>query len=561
MEATAHPQGRLPLIVGVTGHRDVRQEDRARLEAEVDTIFVRLARDFPHTPLVVLSALAEGADRLVAWVGLQHGATLIAPIPMPVDEYLHDFSDAQSLDEFDSLRARADALFVIPFTDPDSAASLTGTPRDRRYAAAGAYLAVNSDVLIALWDGERLGRLGGTACIVEYKLRGVPEPYGPRPSPLDAVESGPVYHIVTPRRKDDVTPSRAFSLDVLYPQSWSKRDEAQEFYQRIYHRIDRFNRDWLRLPPGAVPQAEDTSPAAELHAIADTLAIHYQRKAYRALLAIFWIVGLSVVAFEVYAHLHGSPWYLALEVLGFSASTMIFLYARRADYEERYQDYRALAEGLRVMHHWRVAGITDSVADYYLRKQKSELDWIRDSIRSCRVLGDAETARQPEHRSLADRLQAVYEDWIVSQGRWFTRIAAKEQRKARRFNYAASGTFIGGLAVALFVAAYLLLGHGTLAEAVQDRFVIAIALSAVIAGLLHNYSEKRAWSAHAKQYRRMQLVFTQAAVNVEPLIEQSSERNLLCVRQILRDLGREALIENGDWLLLHRERPIDVPGG
>jgi len=25
------------------------------------------------------------------------------------------------------------------------------------------------------------------------------------------------------------------------------------------------------------------------------------------------------------------------------------------------------------------------------------------------------------------------------------------------------------------------------------------------------------------------------------------------------DLGREALAEQGDWVILHRERPIDLP--
>ena len=31
--------------------------------------------------------------------------------------------------------------------------------------------------------------------------------------------------------------------------------------------------------------------------------------------------------------------------------------------------------------------------------------------------------------------------------------------------------------------------------------------------------------------------------------------------ELIRDVGREALIENGDWLVLHRARPIDMPRG
>ena len=29
--------------------------------------------------------------------------------------------------------------------------------------------------------------------------------------------------------------------------------------------------------------------------------------------------------------------------------------------------------------------------------------------------------------------------------------------------------------------------------------------------------------------------------------------------QIVQELGKEALVENGDWVLLHRARPVEVP--
>jgi hypothetical protein len=77
---------RLPLVIGVTGHRDLRDEDVARLEAEVAGVIAGLRRDYldgdGETPIIVLSALAEGADRLLARVALAR-ARLIAPLPLP----------------------------------------------------------------------------------------------------------------------------------------------------------------------------------------------------------------------------------------------------------------------------------------------------------------------------------------------------------------------------------------------------------------------------------------------------------------------------------------------
>ena len=56
--------GPLPLVIGITGHRDLREEDRRGLEEGIRRIFAELRDRYPHTPLILLSSLAEGADRL-----------------------------------------------------------------------------------------------------------------------------------------------------------------------------------------------------------------------------------------------------------------------------------------------------------------------------------------------------------------------------------------------------------------------------------------------------------------------------------------------------------------
>ena len=85
------PVNRFPLVVGATGHRDLRDQDVPWLEQEIADIIAALKRDYlgsdAETPLILLSALAEGADQLVARVALAQGARLIAPLPMPLEEY------------------------------------------------------------------------------------------------------------------------------------------------------------------------------------------------------------------------------------------------------------------------------------------------------------------------------------------------------------------------------------------------------------------------------------------------------------------------------------------
>jgi len=55
-------QSPLPLVIGVTGHRDLREEDRPILETLLRGIFADLKKQYPSLPLILLSPLAAGAD-------------------------------------------------------------------------------------------------------------------------------------------------------------------------------------------------------------------------------------------------------------------------------------------------------------------------------------------------------------------------------------------------------------------------------------------------------------------------------------------------------------------
>src|SRR5271156_6749563 len=92
-----------PLVIGVTGHRDLRPEDMEKLEVKVREILGELRARDCSTPLVLLSALAEGADRLAAGIALEIGARLVVPLPMPQDLYEQDFESPHGLAGFRQL--------------------------------------------------------------------------------------------------------------------------------------------------------------------------------------------------------------------------------------------------------------------------------------------------------------------------------------------------------------------------------------------------------------------------------------------------------------------------
>ena len=58
----------IPLIIGVTGHRDLVEAEIPELRAHIQALFSMLNNKFPDLPLLVITGLAEGTDGLAVKV-------------------------------------------------------------------------------------------------------------------------------------------------------------------------------------------------------------------------------------------------------------------------------------------------------------------------------------------------------------------------------------------------------------------------------------------------------------------------------------------------------------
>ena len=153
-----------PVRIGVTGHRVLAETER--VEAGIEAAIARIEASHPGRPLVVVSALAEGADRLVAGAVLKRPSSrLRAVLPLLMSDYLDDFAALESKEEFLRLLARADEITELP---PQAS-------RDEAYAAANVRLLEGIDVLVAVWDGRGAQGQAGTAEVVaRARVRGLP---------------------------------------------------------------------------------------------------------------------------------------------------------------------------------------------------------------------------------------------------------------------------------------------------------------------------------------------------------------------------------------------------
>ena len=205
------------LVVGVTGHRDLRAEDIHGLELAVSTILQDLRASNPSLSLTILSPLAEGADRLVARVSLKFNAQLVVPLPLDQAAYEKDFQSMESLAEFRRLLSHATQVFLVESTPdlPFHPCSPELGVREYRYALAGVYVAHYSNILLALWDGRQNRRPGGTADIVRFRQSGTHQLLGTPREPVGNSFAMECIQIVTPRVSNPTPDLIPFSVQRL----------------------------------------------------------------------------------------------------------------------------------------------------------------------------------------------------------------------------------------------------------------------------------------------------------------------------------------------------------
>jgi hypothetical protein len=174
--------------IGITGHIGLNPKHLPKIKQCISEAIELIKMQYPGRALTVFSPMALGADRLVARILLQEeGSGLIAVLPMPRDEYINDFgatddhnlrlADAEELKLKKCGNAYEDAEMRQEFRHwmAEKAIEVIELPpvatRSDAYLEAGKFVAENSDLMIAVWDGKDAQGVGGTGDIVQRALK------------------------------------------------------------------------------------------------------------------------------------------------------------------------------------------------------------------------------------------------------------------------------------------------------------------------------------------------------------------------------------------------------
>ncbi len=543
---------KIPVVVGVTGHRDLKENDREKLRAAVRGELEALHSKCPHTPLVLLSGLAEGADQLCAETALEMGIGIISVLPMPMTEYARDFSGK----DFEKLVRLSDAsseVIVAPALEAYD--EKYGTERDWRYRQAGLYIAKHSHVLLALWDGSKGDECGcGTAAIAAAMLNGTfGEPGAGQLHPDDRT----VIQIATPRAKagnnekltagEVIRHGEAAVLEMMlrdteiFNSDCEKHTEAAE--------TERPDASYTSDGPEKTGKDESDRVLARLRSMydaADALSVENSVKHNRYLARISVTATALAMAFLIYDE---ADWYFLIVVCGFIIGALFLLnyLGDRSRYQARYLEYRVLAEHLRVQYHLRSAGVDCEVSGIMPWNLQLSMPWIRYAVYAA-VIGGPVQGRS-----------RIKERWVLDQKEYHERALVKSSRKLKSNDRILRIALVMTLAIYAFALIFelgfggKLIGDEYFSPEISEtiRMYIKIAMGTAAAGTLFagNYYGKLALPNVIDDHRKMAALYEKAAGEIDRLGESE---------ELLVRLAEDELNENANWYAYQSKSEPDL---
>ncbi|MCX5800582.1 MAG: hypothetical protein NTX17_04275 [Candidatus Eisenbacteria bacterium] len=537
--------------MGVTGHRKLANEQLLR--RKVKDVLRRIDQLLDHTPhlYVVLSPLAEGADRLVATEIVQWPVSdgsqqprLEVVLPLPEEDYLQDFETQESKEEFKRL---------LGLASPEPRALKTVEPRPAAYEQVGQYVVDNCDVLIAVWSGKPSEGRGGTAEIVEYALktgRSVFWINSENGEIGDTKKTRERLERINEEKKTEGVGSEDHALDSLrhldaYNGERLGSTRSMSAVEAEFGIPGRTGAPYT-LPPDVLKPLHDNMVSQ--YARADFLAAHYQTYHVNAGVAIYLLAAAAVATVTVQALLFPlRPALLWVEVGEIAAILVLLALSWRREWHRKWIDYRFVAERLRAAIFLWVAGIEcepPKTAPPPLSLSYRPDDWM---VKAFASIWDARPKGDPSPTVSFENLRNfLLAAWIEDQISFYKSKSVRQRAKHTRLASAGAMVFALTLVVAIVHAGRLEANWrpelATLTNILASWAIVLPAAGAAIASIrIH-----REYLRNSERYRHM----VDHLTRITGRIEQSEDRETLVGS--LEEANELMLLENQDWRVIFR---------
>lgn len=590
-----------PLVVGVTGHRDLPVGDVGDLEVEVDRLLDALVELTPHSTVTVMCGMAEGADMLVAARALRRGMRVRAVLPMRLELYEQDFSETGRRELIDALSEPAVERvdLGLPPGLPESAVATPGPDRDRLYEKLADEILASSNVLLALWDGAVTGLVGGTSDVVLRYLSvangsdavGRPQPIGD--DPAYSLPPDPAYVYWIPTRRDHngtngaALGEPAFLVGGDGGAPWRRRQMPGELAEQLTE-LDDYNALHARLThegklsesggllaDAPVDARDPYRPALERidreYARSDALALHFQRRSDLLFNLSAAIAAAMGVVFLLFAKIASFTGFLLIYLALFGVGLLAFQLARRRQWLSRHLTYRALAETMRTRFFLVLADAHRAVDVHELMGTTGTHRLPGFALIDGLVKTTEPHATESRDEQTGDAMvDYVRSAWVAEQAAYFrSKIGrlAHSQHRMERVKLLMVGVFVAATIALIFaknplsgstIYEFAAGGEKKPDEPVTVKTLLVFVMGALpfLLGVWELHNNKLATKELLWQYRNQADYFGAAER------ELSATESVEGRRDVIARLGRKSLAEGYQWAMyrFHREHEPPVAG-
>jgi hypothetical protein len=547
---------KIPITVGVVGHLDVIVTERHRLQ--IIKFFRDLASEYPVSPISLFSSIAEGADRIVANIFLNlkneneeynDRFELIVPLPYNEDEYIKDFDDA-SKHEFEELLKQAKKSFWVKYEGDEN-------DRPQHYLKAGKFVADSSIILLALWDGEK-GKKGGTADVIRHKIAGDDENVAESTFEYD----GTVFILHCNRTstlakfQNTEYGAEGLTLDMVL------KDPA---IKNVLEKIEEINSESVLIGQPVLEKSQSylyNSPEKldspqnsilEWYSIFDVLSLGYRKRDITISIWLFVIGLLLIVTLEIYSNIFLTNLVLGIVMLFNVLATTIYFYSRIKKNHQKYLYNRTLAEALRIQFYWNIAGINKNVSDYILRIHKKDFTWVKQLLSA--IYGISYNNRTMSSETIKD----LNDNWVKNQADFFKSSISRMTQQLNFYHKISNTSFV--LAFVLLVSIFFFGEYYKIHKLLNDLLVIIGTLLSLFA-LIKAYIQMKGYEQLLNQYELMNVIYQRAESKITETdtYELNPGQKTLYLKELFFVIGKEALIENGNWYLIFKEKEPEIEG-
>ena len=521
----------IPLTVGLIGHRKLLPQELDGLVAEFDDFLAGLIGTFKHTPILLLTSLAEGADRIALRSRFRDSLTIYAVLPFEIEDYRSDFQGEHSLKDFDDSLHRVDQCIEVFSSDSKS------SQRDLDYRKCANWISDRSNILVAIWNGKFNDEPGGTSDTINYRMD-----KSKQVGSLETINK-PIFHILASNGVENIDKDCAcFFHQSREDESLSDLNLIESFNQSISEEIQKVD------------------PIDSSSNVFDSMASAAKRKYLYAsrVILISGFVALNLLSVTQISN--SRIWFFAT-LLTFLLTLFFWRRTVRLDLKAKYEGFRMIAEALRIQSWWSQIGIKIRLIDHPQTKIDSDIGIrrIAENLNVANELKDFIRLKGKKKKSDFAEVHRNAKLWLTEQMEYLGGNSSKpgailvNTKSVQKFELT-SKIFIGITLVLFILSQVFQLEEGDFSSStffILYTMIIPVSLS-ISAGSIA-YIQLMGFKEISSRFESSFKVIQQGLTQVEDI---KASTDIEKVFSIVEEVGVESYCESIYWYKINKSKEL-----